>query len=331
MRKELLSYLACPDCGGDITGEFEQDLEEGELVCTGCLRTFPVHFGVPTMLPSSGNALALQVADEFAEQWKRYSDQRPEYRQQFLDWLAPVEASFFESKVVLDGGCGKGRHLLVSAEMGPHLVIGVDLGEAAYTARESTRHLLNVEVVRGDMLCLPFRPGVFDYAYSVGVLHHLPDPRGGFFSMLSKVKPGGHLSAWVYGYENNEWIVRWVNPFRDNVSNRLPRPLLKAISWFCAGLVQLVACGIYRPWNALFPHIRLFYQDYLLYIAGFPHQEIETIVYDQLNPKVAYYLPRDEFASWLEGLAEVEIGWHNRNSWRGFARKANRVEPHLPQ
>ena len=35
----------------------------------------------------------------------------------------------------------------------------------------------------------------FDYAFSVGVLHHLPDPRGGFLSLASKVKPGGHLSG----------------------------------------------------------------------------------------------------------------------------------------
>ena len=28
-------------------------------------------------------------------------------------------------------------------------------------------------------------------------------------------KPGGHISAWVYGAENNEWITRWVNPLRE--------------------------------------------------------------------------------------------------------------------
>lgn len=321
MKRALLDYLACPDCAGSLQGDFEDSLEEGELSCLGCGRRFSVSMGVPALLPSAENALAVRVAGEFAEQWKRYDDRRAEYRQQLLDWLAPVGPEFFADKVVLDGGCGKGRHLQVTSEFGPKMVIGVDLGEAAYVARQATRHLPNVQIVRGDMLRLPFKDRVFHYAYSVGVLHHLPDPRAGFESMLSKVAPGGHLSAWVYGYENNEWIVRWVNPFREKVTNRLPRSLLKGLSWLLAGVVVGVARGLYRPWHRRFPDRPLFYSDYLLYIAGFPHREIETIVYDQLNPAAAFYLPGAEFASWFQGLHDVTIAWHNRNSWRGFARK----------
>lgn len=317
----LLQYLACPDCASDIDGAFESELLEGELVCSGCGRLFPVREGVPSMLPLKSNTLAVQVAAEFAEQWKRYDEQRLEYRQQLLDWIEPVQPEFFQGKVVLDGGCGKGRHLQVSSSLGAELVIGVDLGEAAYLARESTRALRNVEVVRGDMLCLPFKDGIFDYAYSVGVLHHLPEPRSGFASLLSKVAPGGYFSAWVYGYENNEWIVALVNPFREHISNRMPRALLKGVSSVLAAGVLTMARWLYRPWHRLFPQVRLFYQDYLLYICDFPRKEIETIVYDQLQPKIAFYLRREEFSSWFEGLENVTIAWHNRNSWRGFARK----------
>lgn len=321
MKRELLPLLACPDCQGDIDGDFEEELEHGEIHCRGCSRVFPVNHGVPSLLPSDGDSLAVQVAGQFAEQWKRYDQWRPEYRQQFLDWLSPVEPDFFTDKVVLDAGCGKGRHLRVSAELGPKLVVGVDLGESAYVAREATRNLENVAIVRGDLLRLPFRSGVFDYAYSVGVLHHLPDPRAGFNSILTTIQPGGHLSAWVYGYENNEWIVRLVNPIREHVTSRIPRPLLKMVSWLGSGFLGTMIHGIYRPWNRLFPHQKLFYQDYLLYIANLPLAEIETIVYDQLHPSVAFYLPQKEFESWFVDLDEVVIGWHNRNSWRGFARK----------
>lgn len=321
MRRALLSLLACPDCGSDVDGDFADELEEGELTCGGCRRRFPVHQGVPSMLPTEADARALEVAGEFAEQWQRYDERREEYRQQLLDWLSPVSPPFFQGKLVLDGGCGKGRHLLAVAEFAPRWVIGVDLGDAVYVARRSTRHLPNVEVVRGDLLRLPFKPGVFDYAYSVGVLHHLPDPVGGFRSLVSKIAPGGHISAWVYGYESNEWIVRWVNPFREHVTPRLPRSVLRACSWVLAGLVTVVARYVYRPWHARFPSWRLFYQDYLLYISRFPHREIETIVYDQLNPRIAFYLRREEFAQWFTELEQVEIHWHNRNSWRGLGRR----------
>lgn len=321
MRARLLPYLKCPDCGGEIHGEFEGELEEGELNCLGCQRTFPVQNGIPSILPSQLDALTAQVAGEFGEQWQRYSERREEYRQQFLDWIRPVPESFFPGKVILDGGCGKGRHLEVASSLGPELVIGVDLGEAIYVAREATRELDNVELVRGDMLNLPFREGVFDYGYSVGVLHHLPDPQRGFQQLVDKIRSGGHVSAWVYGLENNEWIVNFVDPIRHNITNRLPRPVLQALSWVLGWLVVGVARGIYRPWNQRFPGRRLFYQDYLLYISKFPHKEVESIVYDQLNPEIAYYLPKETFESWFEELTEVTIAWHNSNSWRGFASK----------
>lgn len=321
MRRALLDHLACPDCGGDIWGDFVDEIEEGELACLGCRRRFLVHLGVPSMLPSHSNAEAVAVAAQFGEQWKRYDDRRPEYEQQLLDWLRPVQPGFFAGKTVLDGGCGKGRHLLVASSWGPKLLVGVDLGEAAYVARQATRHLPNVEVVRGDMLCLPFKRASFDYSYSVGVLHHLPAPRVGFGQLAEAVRPGGHLSSWVYGYENNEWIVKLVDPFRNKISSRMPRPLLKLLSQGLAMVVMLAARHLYEPWHRRFPQQRLFYQDYLLYIASFPLREIETIVYDQLNPSIAFYLPRDEFASWYDGFEEVQIGWHNRNSWRGFGRK----------
>lgn len=321
MRARLLPLLACPDCGGDIIGDFEEELEEGEISCAACQKVYAVHMGVPSMLSERTDVKALEVAEQFAEQWKHYNERREEYRQQFLDWISPVEPEFFQGKVVLDGGCGKGRHLLVSSQFEPELVIGVDLGEAAYVAKEANRHNPHVEIVRGDMLNLPFKPGVIDYAYSVGVLHHLPNPQGGFEQLLKTVKPGGHISAWVYGLENNEWIVRFVDPFRTKVSARLPRPILRALSWFLAAVLYAGIHGVYKPLHRLLPSFRLPYQDYLLYVSRFPHRELEVIVYDQLNPQIAFYLPRGEFENWFESLSEVSVQWHNQNSWRGFAQK----------
>ncbi|MFA5504993.1 MAG: methyltransferase domain-containing protein [Vulcanimicrobiota bacterium] len=321
MKRRLLELLACPDCGGDIQGDFKEELTEGTLHCSGCERQFPVHQGVPSLLPAALNKEAELVADQFAQQWHHYREQRPEYRQQFLDWIAPVGPDHFEGKLVLDAGCGKGRHLQVSSSFQPELVVGIDLGEAAYLAKDACRDFPNVEVVRGDLLNLPFKKNLFDYAYSVGVLHHLPDPIGGFQQITGAVREGGTLSAWVYGRENNEWIVNWVDPFRKHVSGRLPRPVLRGISWILAQFLYWLTRLVYLPGQSLFPKLKLPLQAYLIYISKFPHREIETIVYDQLNPQIAFYIPRQSFEKWFDGFEETTIGWHNENSWRGFARK----------
>ena len=64
----------------------------------------------------------------------------------------------------------------------------------------------------------------------------------------------------------------------------------------------------------------MFYGAYLSYIARFPFPEIHNIVHDHLTAPVAFYLSREEFNAWFtEAHAQqVELHWHNQNSWRGF-------------
>src|SRR5262249_15425430 len=162
----------------------------------------------------------------------------------------------------------------------------------------------------------------FDYAFSVGVLHHLPDPRGGFDSLVKYVKPGGAISAWVYGRENNGWIVDVVNPLRKHFTSKLPPRLLYFISYIPAFILYVALKLIYAPLAQTGLKRFLFYADYLSYIARFPFREIHNIVHDHLTAPVAFYIRREEFARWFDQneTERSEIHWHNRNSWRGFAR-----------
>jgi uncharacterized protein YbaR (Trm112 family)/ubiquinone/menaquinone biosynthesis C-methylase UbiE len=323
MLDELLEILVCPACMAQLDANFtDSSQEEGHLICTECARNYPVEGGVPQMLvdpdPERG-----AIAQAFGVQWKRYSHFKADGERQFLDWLKPVEPDFFKGKIVLDGGCGRGHHVLNSASFGAKMIVGVDLGRGGTeVARASTRDCPNAFIVRADLLALPFRPGTFDYAYSIGVLHHLPSPVDGFKSIVGKIRPGGHISTWVYGLENNEWIVRYVDPIRTHICSHMPPALLGYISRMLAIIIILVTRGIYRPLLSLKPGLPLFYKDYLMYISDFPLADIETLTYDHLQPSVSYYLSKDEFSHWFRelDLEEVVIGWHNSNSWRGFAQ-----------
>lgn len=320
MNEELLDILVCPACLAALVARFEDSSRRcGSLTCSECERLYPVLNGVPQMLVDPEPEREA-IASGFGEQWKRYSQKKVEGDQQFLDWLKPVTREFFEGKLVLDAGCGKGHHVLASCGFGARMVVGVDLGRGGTeVARASTEHCPQANIVRADILRLPFKPGTFDYAYSVGVLHHLPVPLEGFRSVVRAVRPGGHVSAWVYGLENNEWIVRYVDPFRLHICSRLPRPVLGLVSRLLAAIIIVVTRGIYRPLLSLNPRLPLFYKDYLMYISGFRLREIEALTYDHLQPSVSFYLSREEFSAWFEELEAVEIGWHNSNSWRGLA------------
>jgi SAM-dependent methyltransferase len=267
------------------------------------------------------DAVEQETAEAFGYEWTRYSELADRYRRQFLDWIRPVDADFFRGRAVLEGGCGKGRHTALAASFGALDVVGVDLSRAVDAAYANTRHLPNVHIVQADLKSAPVKRR-FDYAFSVGVLHHLPDPEAGFQALVSKLRPGGHVSAWVYGLEGNGWIVHGVTPVREHVTSRMPYGLLDALS--AAITVPLYAATklVYGPSGGRLLGRRLPYGDYLAYIAGFPFREQRTIVFDHLVAPVAHYIARDEFDGWFEraGLEGVSIEQHNANSWRGFAR-----------
>ncbi len=331
MKQRLLEYLVCPSCSGEIRllsvarGEGDEILE-GDLDCASCSRHFPVVRGVPRFAELSKiEADKAATASNFGWQWQHFTQADEQYDEQFLGWIAPVEPEFFKNKIVLEGGCGKGRHTQLAARWGAREIIGVDLSAAVETAFAATRHLDNAHIVQADIYHLPFARK-FDYAFSVGVLHHLPDPRAGFQALSAKVKPGGHVSAWVYGAENNGWITRWVNPLRKRLTSKMNQRTLLHLSKLPAAAVYAATKLIYGPLNrsergsALARH--LFYNDYLSAISTFGWREQHTIVFDHLVAPTAFYISREEFENWWKeiGASEVEIGWHNKNSWRGFGR-----------
>ena len=330
MKRKLLDYLRCPVCAAqlDLTevGALEgEEIMQGRLGCTACKDVFPIVRGVPRFVSSDQlEADKAATAESFGWQWQHFTHTDELYADQFLGWIAPVQPDFFQNKTVLEGGCGKGRHTELAARWGAREVVGVDLSGAVETAFSATRNLENAHIIQADLYKLPLARS-FDYAFSVGVLHHLPDPRAGFRSLASRVKAGGHVSAWVYGAENNRWITRYVNPVRK-VTSRIDQRMLLQASKVPTALMYLATKLVYGPLNRsaggreVASH--LFYNDYLNAISKFGWREQHTIVFDHLVAPTSHYISRKEFADWWDDVhaTEVKIGWHNSNSWRGFGR-----------
>ena len=322
MKPALLDLLECSSCGQDLVlaGETREGTEvmAGELRCTGCARRYPIVRGVPRFAPLL-REVEERTAEAFGYEWTRYSELAERYRRQFLDWIRPVTPEFFRNRIVLEGGCGKGRHTALAAEFGARGVVALDLSEAVDAAFANTRHLENAHIVQADINRPPVKR-VFDYAFSVGVLHHLPDPERGFHALVSKLRPGGSISAWVYGREGNGWIVHMVTPLRERLFSKLPHRLLDLLSAAVTVPLYVGTKLLYRPTAGTALNRALPYAPYLTYIAAFPYREQRSIVFDHLVAPVAYYLRRSEFAAWFEraGLHDVRIEHHNANSWRGF-------------
>lgn len=294
----------------------------GELACPGCSCRFPIRKGVPVLLPGNLEAVRIETASRFAEEWLHWSELRDYYHLEFLSWLAPLTPLDFAGRLVFEGGCGKGRHTALVATYGAKAIVAIDLGQSAFVAFAHTRHFSNAHVVIGDLLRAPVHP-VFDLGFSVGVLHHLPDPAAGFRSLASRVRDGGRVAFWVYGREGNEWIMRYVNPLRTKVTSKLPAGLLRALCWLPAAILWAVIKLFYRQSASGTGPSLLHYGDYFAAMHDYPFDEIHHKVFDQLVTPVAHYLSGDEVRSWLaDSFREVTVRSHRCYSWTGLGRIA---------
>lgn len=328
--------LCCPACKCDLSLDAKETDPDGhimigDLACKKCQATYPVIGGIPRFVLDELDEQTENTVAGFGYQWTTVDvedmSQTINLPEVFLDFISPVTEEHFKGKLVMDAGCGSGRFIVNAQKFGAVGLIGADLSASVEAAFERTRALDNVLIIQANLFDLPLIAN-FDYAYSIGVLHHTPDPAGAFDAVVRHVKPGGGISAWVYGLENNEWIVKYLNPFREKVTSRLPRYILRTITFLLTLILFPVTKLIYRPIGK-FSKLAglkkfLFYFDYLFFFSRFGFWQQYLIVFDHLVPELASYIPYDEFKAWFErnNLDNVVITDRAKNSWRGYGEKA---------
>jgi SAM-dependent methyltransferase len=327
MKRRAVEYLACPQCGHSfdlrVESQEHQEIIAGRLVCVGCGATFPIIRGIPRLLPKQLSAEKKATAAAFGYEWTQYPELNEQYCAEFLDWIHPITREAFRDRVVLDAGCGKGRHAWLSAEFGARDVVGIDLSDAVEAAYQNTRAVPNVHILQADIYQSPILAS-FDLFYSIGVLHHLPDPKRGFLSLVQHLRPGGRAIIWVYGKEGNWWIEKLVNPMRTGFTSRAPKVVTRFFSLLLSIPLYIALKLAYAPAKNL-PGLKklLFYSDYLCAISGYSFAENFWNVFDHLVAPTSFYHSREEIEDWFSsaGLADVLITQRTSNSWRGTGVK----------
>jgi SAM-dependent methyltransferase/uncharacterized protein YbaR (Trm112 family) len=219
--ERLLETLRCPACqsqlsaGDGINTEGHQYLE-----CRNCREQFPIINDVPRLLLSPlreallGNEThgddedpQVKTARSFGFEWTRFPEMYAEWEKTFRGYMQPHPPEFFRGKKVLDAGCGTGRFAYYAAKYGAE-VWAIDLGQAVMVARKNTEGIGDVTVVQADLYRPPFAPESFDFIYSIGVLHHLPDPEAAFQNLLRYLKPDGDIQIYLYWSPEGQPVKR---------------------------------------------------------------------------------------------------------------------------
>jgi len=238
-----------------------------------------------------------KTAESFAYEWTHIYKENAYEKQNFFHFLSPyIKEKDLKGKVTLDIGCGSGRFTKWAALSGATVAFGSDLGDTVDVAYEMTKDLPNTCIVQADIYDMPFT-GVFDFTYSIGVLHHLPKPQEGFSRLPKILKKGGRLLIWVYNRRGNARAIYLYEPLRA-LARSIPRPILYLLCYLPASLVQLLnylTIGLQQVGRRGLAKRMPF-----SYYANFPFNMKLNDAFDVLaTPKSNYYY-KEEVEGWFE-------------------------------
>jgi len=268
--------------------------------------------------------LAAGSPDRFGYEWGEYVEMRPEYEEQFRRWVPSMQPEDWRDLTFLDAGCGMGRNSFWPMSYGAARCRSIDVDTRSLSsARNTLKPFKTAEVQQQSIYDIP-PDGIFDVAFSIGVIHHLEHPERAMKALVGAIRPGGRVLIWVYGLENNRWIVNFVSPVRKLLFGRLPISLVHHLSLYPTLLLWL--------WLRVRPG-RI---AYMRLLRDFTFRHLRSIVFDQMLPKIANYWSHDEVETLMKsaGLVDVELSWVNEMSWSASGRRAirrslslNRVHP----
>lgn len=324
---EDTKYLKCIKCGKNLSLEVIEkngkNCISGKLKCEGCKAEWPVINSIPRLLPEelllelvyprhkdffeknkiktkktgSQNKLKNDTAESFGFEWLKYPKILSQFEKDWKRYFNPqIKKEQIRNKVVADYGCGMAKHGYFIGKYKAKKYIGLDLSEAVEAAYRNTSEFSPL-IVQADIYNIPLKGELIDLHYSIGVIHHLPDPKKGFLSITKIMKQGARIFIWVYGRKNNKRALYLYNPVRA-VTTKIPKKILYALCHVPASALHglnLVHKGLNKIGMK-----KLASKVPLNYYSNFPYSFKVSDSFDVFaTPKQLYY-KNEEIEAWLK-------------------------------
>jgi ubiquinone/menaquinone biosynthesis C-methylase UbiE len=179
------------------------------------------------------NELEKKVIDGFGDEWSRYhqKDITGKERERLAGKyfrMFPFDKLPENGGEGADIGCGSGRYgRYISPNV--HKLHLVDASKKALAvAKENCKSCDNVVFHHENAYKLPFDTSQLDFAYSLGVFHHMKDTQSAVKEITRIVKPGGPVLLYLYYALDN-------------------RPLLYRLIWNTSGLFRQIISRLNYP------------------------------------------------------------------------------------
>jgi len=150
-----------------------------------------------------------QTIHDFGNQWKIHGRLNPSHWtsiEMFVDYLARLmDPHELKGRNVLEVGSGSGRILRMLSAFHPAELIGVEPSAGFEVLKQNTSDLNNLKLMKETGSS--FVAHELDYIFSLGVIHHIPEPESTVQNVYNSLKVNGKFVIWVYGYEGNQIYI----------------------------------------------------------------------------------------------------------------------------
>lgn len=136
-----------------------------------------------------------------------------------------------EGDRVLDMGCGTGSLIFALPDFADVAsASGIDLAEPYVTAARARNTDRRFTFDVGDARALPYPDSSFDRAFSLLVLHFIPEARKAVEEMCRVVRPGGTIAAAVWDGYGGQPFARILWDIAGVLDPTLERPLFRPLN-----------------------------------------------------------------------------------------------------
>jgi ubiquinone/menaquinone biosynthesis C-methylase UbiE len=254
----------------------------------------------------------IRVVNGFGDEWTRFPQDvlsEEERRSIFNDYfkIFPWE-NLSKEAVGADIGCGSGRWALVVAPKVTHLhVVDASIG-ALRVAMKNLARQTNVSFHHASVDELPLSDQSLDFAYSLGVLHHVPDTVAALKSIARKLKPGSPFLIYLYyAFDSRPAWFRALWMLSDKIRygiSRMPMKIRYLLSQIIAFLVYWPLARLARVFEkaGMLPNTwpLAYYRDKSLYV-------MRTDALDRFGTRLEKRFSRDEITNMLEEAGFTDV------------------------
>ena len=193
---------------------------------------------------TDGKNIDHSVVEAFGDEWLKFQN----YTDDTIDIFVKEYFDILDKKMVnknsyaIDIGCGTGRWTkYLSTRAG--FIEAIDPSDAVFAADNLLGDIENVRLSKAAVETIPFDDETFDFAMSVGVLHHIPDTQKAMIDCVKKVKKGGYFYCYLYYNLDNRGVafklLFTISDFIRKIVSSLSPKLKRVVCDILAAIIYL--------------------------------------------------------------------------------------------